>query len=123
MPMPLWWGHVNKRIFNPRELRKGQRPVIEHVGRSSGKPYRTPLDAHEVEGGFIFILVYGSGSDWVQNTLAAGNAQLTKDGKQFELTNPRIVDTDAAWSQLPPDTGAPPGFLNVGEYLQMDHAA
>ena len=23
MPMPLWFGHVNKRVFNKRELNKG----------------------------------------------------------------------------------------------------
>ncbi len=72
MPMPLWFGQINKRVFNKMELKRGVRPVLTHVGRSSGKVYRTPLDAHPVDGGYLFILVYGSGSDWVQNALAAG---------------------------------------------------
>ncbi|MGF1595335.1 MAG: nitroreductase/quinone reductase family protein [Acidimicrobiales bacterium] len=63
----------------------GNRPVIRHVGRSSGRPYRTPLEALPVDGGFIFTLVYGSRSDWVQNVLAAGEATLEVEGKVVDL--------------------------------------
>ncbi len=123
MPVPMWVAEVNKRVFNPMEKRKGKRPVITHTGRSSGKTYQTPLDAHRVEGGFIFILMYGSKSDWVQNVLTAGAASVTKDGESFELTSPRVISKDEAWHQLPDTVKAPPGFLNVTEYLQMDLAA
>lgn len=124
MPMPLWWGQINKRLFNPLEIKKGKRPVLTHVGRSSGKTYHTPLDAHRVAGGYIFILVYGSRSDWVQNILASGRASLrleTADGGQeIELTAPRIVTRETAWSQVDPTTKEPPGLLNITEFLQMD---
>ena len=82
MPMPLWFGHVNKRVFNKRELNKGVRPVITHVGRTSGTTYQTPLDATPVHGGYMFVLMYGSGSDWVKNVLAAGSASLSIDGER-----------------------------------------
>jgi len=62
MPMPRWWTHLNKRVFNPMELRRSRRPVLTHVGRSSGTTYRTPLDAQPVDGGYGFILVHGSRS-------------------------------------------------------------
>jgi deazaflavin-dependent oxidoreductase (nitroreductase family) len=91
VPMPRWWTRINKRVFNPMELRRGVRPVLTHVGRSSGTTYRTPLDAHPVEGGYVFVLVYGSRSDWVRNTLAAGHARLTVDGQDVELTAPRVI--------------------------------
>ena len=120
MPMPLWVGQVNKRVFNKLELRRGKRPVLTHVGRSSGATYRTPLDAHAVDGGFIFILMYGSRSDWVRNVLAAGTAHLRAGDKDHELVNPRIVDKQEAFRQLPPETKAPPERLNVDEYLWMD---
>ena len=67
MPMPLWWGQINKRVFNPRSARNGKWQVIRHVGRVSGQTYRTPLEAHRVDDGFIIMLVYGSRCDWVQN--------------------------------------------------------
>ena len=122
MPVPMWVAEVNKRVFNPLEKRKGKRPVIEHVGRSSGTTYRTPLDAHRVDGGFIFILMYGSKSDWVQNVLAAERAAVTKDGETFELVSPRLISADEAWEQLGEGVKSPPGFLNVTEYLLMDLA-
>lgn len=120
MPMPLWWGHVNKRIFNPRELKKGVRPVLEHVGRSSGVTYKTPLDAHEVEGGYMFILVYGPKSDWVQNIMASGAAVLTKDGESINLANPRVLGGSQAWPLLGVDIEKPPGFLKVDDFLFME---
>ena len=50
MPVPLWVGKLNKRVFNPREISKGIRPVLIHEGRQSGKTFRTPRDAHPVDG-------------------------------------------------------------------------
>ena len=119
MPVPRWVAQVNKRVFNPMELRRGVRPVLTHVGRSSGKTYRTPLDAHPVDGGYIFILMYGSDSDCVQNVLAAGAATLDIDGNEFVLLSPRLVPTEDALQLLPRTTKAPPNFLRVTEYLQM----
>jgi hypothetical protein len=60
MPVPQWVAKINKRLFNPMEIRRGKRPVITHSGRSSGKTYHTPLDAHRTEDGFVFILMYTS---------------------------------------------------------------
>ena len=123
MPMPKWWGQINKRVFNPRELRAGVRPVLTHVGRTSGKTYRTPLDAHPVDGGYLFILVYGSESDWVRNVLAGRHARLLIDGDDVGLTRPRLVDDDEAWQALPDTVKRPPRALRITEYLRMDRAA
>ena len=120
MPMPLWFGQVNKRVFNKLELKRGKRPVLTHVGRSSRKTYRTPLDAHPVDNGYLFILVYGSGSDWAKNVLAAGTASLKVGGDEFELVSPRLVTKDVAWQLLPSTVKAPPNFLRITEFLQMD---
>lgn len=122
MPMPRWWGQINKRVFNPLELRRGVRPVLTHEGRSTGKTYRTPLDAHPVDGGYLFILVYGSGSDWVRNVMAAGRARLAVGGQEVELTAPRLVGEEEAWQALPRTVQRPPRFLRITEYLRMDLA-
>lgn len=121
--MPRWWTHINKRVFNPRELRRGQRPVLTHVGRRSGETYRTPLAAHDVDDGYVFALVYGSESDWVRNVLAAGHARLTVDGRDIELTAPRVIAEEDARQVIVDDERRPPGFLNVHEYLRMDRAS
>jgi deazaflavin-dependent oxidoreductase (nitroreductase family) len=123
MPVPKWIALANRRFLNPRELKRGVRPVLAHVGRSSGKTYRTPLDAHVVEGGYIFIIMYGSDSDWVQNILAAGTATVAVDGEHFDLESPKLISKQEAWQLLSPKTKEPPSFLKVTEYLQMDVAA
>jgi deazaflavin-dependent oxidoreductase (nitroreductase family) len=120
MPLPTWLAQVNKRLFNPLEIRRGVRPVLIHVGRSSGYTHRTPLDAHRGESGYIFIVMYGSDSDWVQNVLAAGSATLAIDGDEFTLHAPRLIPKEEAWTLLPMPIKAPPGFLKVTEYLHMD---
>ena len=120
MPMPKWWGHINKRVFNPGQIKKGVSPVLTHVGRASGRTFQTPLDAHPVDGGYIFILVYGSGSDWVKNIIAAGTASLRVEGEEIPLKSPRVITEEVAWELLPPTTKRPPKFLRISEYLQMD---
>ena len=122
MPMPRWWARINKRVFNPRALENGRWAVLTHVGRSSGTAYRTPLDAIPVDGGYAIAVVYGSDSDWVQNVLAAGRAELTVDGEQFEVTAPRIIAGAEAAPLLPADAAVPPAFLNIDEFLRVDVA-
>lgn len=108
MPMPLWWGKINKRVFNPRALRGGKWQVIHHVGRSSGRTYRTPLEALPIDDGFVFVLVYGSRSDWVQNVRAAGTAKLEVDGEVVDLAEPELITADEAFAALPAGTKRPP---------------
>lgn len=123
MPMPRWWGHLNKRVFNPRAIASGRWPVLNHVGRTSGETYRTPLDAHPVDGGYVFVLVYGSGSDWVRNVLAAGGARLQVDGREVELAAPRLVGEDEAFQALSDEVARPPRILRITEFLRMDLVA
>jgi deazaflavin-dependent oxidoreductase (nitroreductase family) len=88
---------IDKRVFNPAELRRGTRPVLTHMGRSSGATYRTPLDVHPVDGGYVSVLAYGSQSDWVRNVLTDGRARLTIDGEDIELAAPRLICGQEAW--------------------------
>ena len=122
MPMPLWWGQVNKRVFNPRAVRSSKWQVIRHVGRSSGRSYRTPLEALPVDGGFIIMLVYGSRSDWVQNVLAAGEATLEVDGESVDLVGPELITADEAFERLPPGAKRPPRLLKIDEFLAIRRA-
>jgi deazaflavin-dependent oxidoreductase (nitroreductase family) len=123
MPMPKWWGQVNKRVFNPRAIASGGWPVLVHVGRVSGATYRTPLEAHPVDGGYLFVLVYGSRSDWVQNVLAAVGARLRVEGREVALAAPRLVGEDEAFRALPDEVARPPRLLRVTEFLRMDLVA
>lgn len=120
MPMPRWWGQVNKRLFNPRALASGRWQILTHVGRSSGRTYRTPLEAHEIDGTYLFVLVYGSGADWVQNTLATGTAVLQAGDEAVGLSSPRIVSEEIARPMLAGRAKLPPRLLKIDEFLIMD---
>lgn len=120
-PYPRWLARINRRLFNPMELRRGKRPVVIHVGRSSGTVYQTPLDAHPTKGGYLLVVRYGPDSDWVRNILAAGTATLRVDGREVRLVSPRLASEKEAVDHLV--SGSDPGadFFKAGHYLLMDH--
>jgi deazaflavin-dependent oxidoreductase (nitroreductase family) len=122
MPFPRWLARINKRVFNPGQISKGKRPVIAHVGRSSGAAYRTPLDAHPTKGGWVLVARYGPHSDWVLNALAAGRFTLRVDGTDHELVAPRLATVEEATTALAPGYTPPADFFKAEHYLLADHA-
>jgi deazaflavin-dependent oxidoreductase (nitroreductase family) len=122
MPLPRWLAQINKRVFNPIEVRRGARPVLIHTGRSSGKTYRTPLDTHPLPDGYLFIPLYGPRTDWVKNVLAAQAARLCIDGHEIELQSPRLVKKKDIWPMVPKTTKSYPGISSESELLRMTSA-
>ena len=120
MPYPRWLAKVNKSVFNPREVMKGERPVVVHVGRRSGNVYQTPIDAHPSEGGYLLVVRYGPGSDWVRNVVAAGGASLRVDGEEINLDSPRLVSQEEAVDELAPRAAPGKDFFKAEHYLLLD---
>ncbi|MCP3988420.1 MAG: nitroreductase family deazaflavin-dependent oxidoreductase [Actinomycetia bacterium] len=119
MPYPRWLAKINKRVINPRQIRKGTYPVVTHVGRTSGLSYRTPLDAFPTETGYVLVARYGPESDWVQNILAAGTATLRINDEEHELNTPRLVSRDQALSVLGAEE-PPADFTKAEDFVLMD---
>lgn len=65
--------------------------ILTHVGRKSGKVYRTPVNVFRAPNGFIIALTYSSQSEWVKNVLAAGGCELKTRGKKYQLSAPNVV--------------------------------
>ena len=65
--------------------------IVTHVGRKSGKVYRTPVNVFRVPTAFIIALTYSSQSEWVKNVLAAGGCELKTVGKKYRLIAPKVV--------------------------------
>jgi len=61
---------------------------ITHVGRKSGRVYRTPVNVFQAPNGFLVALTYGRESEWVKNVLAAGRCKLETRGQRHQLTAP-----------------------------------
>jgi F420H(2)-dependent quinone reductase len=54
--------------------------ILTHVGRKSGKVYRTPVNVFRAPEGFLIALTYGRESEWVRNVVAAGGCKLDTRG-------------------------------------------
>lgn len=122
MSYPRWLAHFNKRIINPGQIRKGRYPVVTHVGRASGKSYRTPLDAYPTRTGYVLVARYGPNSDWVRNVLAADTATLRIGGKDHQLQAPRLVGLEEARDALLTDE-PPADFSKAEDFVLMDQCA
>ncbi len=106
MPAPRSMARFNKRFTNRLTLTvAGHLPgfaIVGHVGRKSGRTYRTPVNAFRTEGGYLIALTYGAKSDWVKNVLAAGSCELQTRGRRVRLVDPRIeTDESKGWAPLP----------------------
>jgi deazaflavin-dependent oxidoreductase (nitroreductase family) len=93
--VPQWVARFNKYVTNPvQRLWAGRLPgfgILEHVGRTSGKAYRTPLNVFPTDDGVAVLLTYGPDRDWLKNITAAGSAELQHIGKTITLTSPRVM--------------------------------
>lgn len=119
MPYPRWLAEINKRVFNPGQVRKGKYPVVTHFGRTSGRMYQTPLDAFPTKTGYVLVARYGPESDWVQNIFAAEKASLRIEGTEHTLGAPRLVSLQEALDALAANE-PPRSFTTAEDFLLMD---
>ena len=95
MPLPLALGRFNVRVTN-RILWPiaGWVPGfgrVVHVGRRSGRTYRTPMLLFRVGDRAVFALTYGPGAQWVRNVLAAGSCRFEMRGAVLDLDHVELV--------------------------------
>jgi deazaflavin-dependent oxidoreductase (nitroreductase family) len=110
--------------FNPLMTRLGlvggrRSPwgYIEHVGRKSGRVYRTPV-LPMIVGGFAYIpLPYGPNVDWARNVRAAGRCRLQLHDTIYELDEP--ADITAAEHPRVPEALRPRLVRRGRRYLRL----
>jgi deazaflavin-dependent oxidoreductase (nitroreductase family) len=98
---------INRAFTNPRSMKKAGTPgayasVVRHVGRTTGRPYETPVGAFATDDGFVISLPYGSDVDRLKNVLANGSATIVDEGKTYRVDQQEIVPTAVAAPHLPP---------------------
>jgi deazaflavin-dependent oxidoreductase (nitroreductase family) len=117
MRVPRTVADFNRRVTNPAA--RSLTPwlpclgTLEHVGRKSGRHYRTPLLVFETRNGFVILIGYGPETDWLKNVFAGGSTVLHKRGKAIALANPQIVSKAEA---APLITPAPRLFYRLFPY-------
>jgi deazaflavin-dependent oxidoreductase (nitroreductase family) len=92
---------MNRTVFNPRQMESAGTPgayasIIQHSGRTTGRPYETPIQAVATDEGFLIGLPYGAQADWLKNVLAAGSATLVSEGRTHRVDRPELVPIDTA---------------------------
>ena len=126
MALPPWLARFNVAFTNRLMLPiAGVLPwfgIVEHVGRRSGRRYRTPVNVFRRGDRYLFALTYGPQSEWVHNVLAGGGCTLVSRGRRFALMEPRRF-RDRRRRDMPWIVRIGLGVLNVSEFLELRRAS
>ncbi len=101
MRVPRRVADFNRRVTNPMARSVTAwiptQGTLEHVGRTSGKRYKTPLTVFETRDGYVILIGYGLESDWLKNVMAGGPTAIRRHGKTIAVSEPRLMSkADAA---------------------------
>ena len=97
--------------------------IVHHVGRKSGRPYRSPVVAIGSTRGYVIPMTYGRDVDWARNLVAAGGGELERMGRRMRLTKPRIVGFEKAAPHLPAAVRPIFRAANLPGFVMTDCAA
>jgi deazaflavin-dependent oxidoreductase (nitroreductase family) len=109
---------VTNRITSRFAARLPGFGILRHVGRKSGKVYRTPVNVFRVPEGFLIALTYGRESEWVKNVLAAGTRQLETRRLLYQLSAPTIVH-DSTRRRFPLLVRTVLGIIDANDFMQL----
>ena len=102
MPAPRSIARFNRRFTNRLFLRvAGHLPgfaIVSHVGRKSGRTYRTPVNAFRANDRYIIALTYGSESyldNLLSTTPVPSRVSRTgaRDGEQYKKSDANKTST------------------------------
>jgi deazaflavin-dependent oxidoreductase (nitroreductase family) len=109
---------VTNRITSRFAARLPGFGILTHVGRKSGRIYRTPVNVFRAPDGFVIALTYGRDSEWVKNVLAAGGCQLETRGVRYQLSSPTIVH-DPTRRRFPLFVRVILRIIGANDFMQM----
>ena len=117
--------HFNKAVINPAMMRMAgsknwYASVVHHVGRTSGKPYATPVVITAVGDRLYIPLPYGIHVDWCDNVLAAGGCTVEHHGDHVETTAPAIVPFEEAAPLISPTSRRSFRLYGVDSFLRLE---
>jgi deazaflavin-dependent oxidoreductase (nitroreductase family) len=92
--------------------------ILRHIGRKSGRVYRTPVNVFRGPEGFLVALTYGRESEWVRNVVAAGVCELETRRVQYQLSAPTIVH-DPTRRRFPIPVQIVLRLIGANEFMQL----
>ena len=120
MPLPRALGRFNVRVTNRlvwpivRFLPSFGR--IVHVGRKSGRVYRTPVNLFRRGDRAVLAMTYGTETDWLKNVLEAGRFEFEARRGTLRLVDPVVV-RDPAQQLVPWLVRIPLRLTGVADFL------
>jgi len=109
---------VTNRITSRFAARLPGFGILTHVGRKSGRVYRTPVNVFRAPEGFLIALTYGQDSEWVRNVEAAGGCELETRGVRYLLSAPTIVH-DPSRRRFPFPVHMILGLIGANDFMQL----
>jgi deazaflavin-dependent oxidoreductase (nitroreductase family) len=109
---------VTNRITSRFAARLRGFGILTHVGRKSGRAYRTPVNVFRAPGGFLIALTYGRESEWVKNVIAAGGCELETQAVQHRLSAPTVVH-DPARRRFPLFVRIVLRLIGANDFMQL----
>ena len=123
MPIPLWVTRVNRRVTNPLlgtiSDRVWPMATLHHVGRSSGRRYRTPVFAFTTPRGLVIALTYGTQVQWLRNLEAAGGARMVRRGRVLVLSAPVRLHGDDGVRLVPAVIRTGLRVMRVDDFVEV----
>lgn len=124
MHFPRFMRRVNRAFTNPVmgtfAWLVPPLAVVHHVGRKSGRQYRSPVVAFPRHDGFVIPMTYGRDVDWARNMVKAHGCELEQMGRRVRLHNPRIVGIERASQHLPLPVRSAFRLANLPGYVLLD---
>jgi deazaflavin-dependent oxidoreductase (nitroreductase family) len=117
-----WVAAFNLAITNRITSRFANRlpgfGMLTHVGRKSGRLYRTPVNVFRAPDGVLIALTYGRDSEWVRNVVSAGGCQLETRRVLYQLSAPTIVH-DPTRRRFPLPVRMILGIIGANDFMQL----
>ena len=92
--------------------------ILTHLGRKSGRLYRTPVNVFRAPDGFLIALTYGRDSEWVRNVLSAAGCQLETRRVFYQLSAPTVVH-DPTRRRFPLPVRMILGIIGANDFMQL----
>jgi deazaflavin-dependent oxidoreductase (nitroreductase family) len=110
---------LNRFMLKIAETGRGPYTVVHHVGRRSGRAYRTPVFA-SYNGDMILIpLPYGENVDWLRNILAKGSCELLGNRSRITAATPEVLEAAVAVPLLPRWRGKVFQIFKIEKFLRL----
>ncbi len=114
----------NRAVTKPQAMKTAGQPgapysTIQHVGRTSGTSYETPIGPVSTGDGFVIPLPYGTTPDWLKNVLAAGSAVIINEGITYQVDRPELIPSATALPHVPAGEQRALRVFGVDQFLRV----